>query len=64
MRLVMRLYFAVSTYINLYLRDPKTKEDLVGCRLTERSMSQRKTHLLTIDKTVCEMPLSEAYNHN
>ena len=63
-RLVMRLHFLVHSYINMYVWCPESKQEVVGYRMTERSQATKQSHLLTIDKLVCEMPLSKAFDDN
>ena len=60
--LLMRLHFLVHSYTNLYVWDPDQKAELVGYKMKERSEATKQTHLLTVDKLVCEMPLSRAFN--
>ena len=60
----MRMNFLVHTYINIILWDPVNKVDIVGCRLKERTIVNKKSHLLTIDKIVCEMPLTATFNQD
>lgn len=53
--LAMRLYFAVHTFLNLY-------SETQGYRIDIKNSATKQTHLMTLDKQVLEMPLSEAFN--
>ena len=44
--------------------DIATNSELVGYRMRERSDATRQTHLLTLDKLVCEMPTQLTFNEN
>ena len=60
--LVMRLHFLVSTYLNLYVWDPVTQKVVIGNKIPEsRSLSHKKSHLLTIDKLVAEMHVGDTF---
>lgn len=61
-RVLMRMHFLVHTYINLYVWDPENEAELVGYRMRERSQATKQSHMLTLDKLVCEMPLRESFN--
>ena len=60
----MRLYFQVNTFMNLYLWDPAQKAEVIGSRVREKTLATKKSHLLTIDKLVMQMPLKHAYNQD
>ena len=58
----MRLHFIVDSFVNLYVYDTESKQEVVGYRMRERSNATKQSHLLTLDKLVCEMPLSKAFD--
>lgn len=55
----MRLYFCISTHLNMYIRNKETKEIVVGEYLKERTIGTRRSHLITVDKIVAEMKTIE-----
>ena len=59
---MMRLHFLVHSFINIYVWDPVQKTEVLGYKMTNRNISTKQSHLLTIDKLVCEMPLGETFN--
>ena len=60
--LIMRLHFLVTSYIDLYLWCPQTKQvvlgnpDLTGA---SRNVAHKKSHIMTIDKAVAEMHVGD-----
>ena len=54
--LMMRLQFLVSTYLEVYVWDPKERKVVLGNPLMEgnhsRTVANRKSHLMTVDKLV------------
>jgi hypothetical protein len=62
----MRLHFLVSSYLNIYLWDPVKEEALVGNTLLgggggERSIADKKCHLMTVDKLVAKMRVGDTF---
>ena len=54
---LMRLHFLVHTFINMYVLDHESGQPKVGYKMTERNAATKQTHLLTLDKIVCTMPV-------
>ena len=61
--LVMRLHFLVSSYLNIYVQSKKTKEVVFGYSLGDRprTIADKRSHLMTVDKVVAEMHVSDAF---
>jgi hypothetical protein len=59
----MRLHFLVSTYLNLYIWDPITKNPVLGNPILNKrpSISDKKSHLITFDKLVAEMYVGDTF---
>jgi hypothetical protein len=51
--LVMRLYFVVHSFINLYVT--QGEQEITGHKINERNMATKQSHLVTLDKPVLEM---------
>ena len=62
--LMVRLHFAVHSFINLYVWDQQKEEEVLGCRTKERNRSTKQTHFLTLDKKICEFPLGSSFKDN
>lgn len=50
----MRLYFVIGTHLNIYIEDQNTGKAIVGQPLGKRTIGNRKSHLMTVDKIVGE----------
>ena len=58
----MRLHFLVTTYIDLYLWCPETKQVVLGNPSDgTRGIQNKKTHLMTVDKAVAEMHVGDTF---
>ena len=62
--LMMRLHFMVHTFLNVYVWDPESKAEVFGYRINERNMSTKQSHMMTVDKLVCKLPLGQAFNQS
>ena len=54
-QLVVRLHFAVHSFINLYVWDPKKEEEVLGWKIKQINPSTKQSHFLTLDKILCEI---------
>jgi len=57
----MRLHFLVTSFLNLYIWDPASKQVVVGRQLprSNKSIVDKQSHTLVIDKLVAEMHLGD-----
>jgi hypothetical protein len=70
--LVMRLHFLVTSYLNLYLEDKKSKEVILGHSLSQEGLkhpygarwwtvADKRCHLMTVDKVVAHMHVGDTF---
>ena len=57
--ILLRLHFVVHSFINLYVEDPVTRKEVAGQKLTTINQSTTQSHLLTLDKKVCQFNLKK-----
>ncbi len=58
----MRLHFLVTTFLNMYVYDPRTKEVVLGHPLQgNRSIAEKKSHFMTVDKIVAKMHVGDTF---
>ena len=48
----------------MYVWDSENKAELIGYRMREKTDATKQTHLLTIDKLICEMPLVKSFSQD
>ncbi len=61
--LMMRCYFLVTTFLNLYVTDTLTGEVVIGNTLKHidrSSLAHKKSHLMVVDKKVAEIYLADS----
>ena len=57
--ILMRFHFIVHSFINFYVWDPKLQQEVIGLKTRTRNASTKQSHFITLDKKVCEVPLSQ-----
>ncbi len=58
----MRLHFLVTSYLNMYVWDLEKKECVLGSVVGQsKNMSDKKCHLMTVDKLVAQMHVGDTF---
>lgn len=55
----MRLHFVVTSYLNLTVCSPS--QVVLGHPVKSRTLSEKRSHLMTVDKLVAEMKVGDAF---
>ncbi|CDW81354.1 UNKNOWN [Stylonychia lemnae] len=58
--LMMRMHLLVSSYLNLYVEDPNSLNQVIGNKITQFSEENMKSHTMIVDKKVAELYLGDA----
>lgn len=56
----MRLHFLVTSYLNLYVWDPRSNDFVIGSKHPyPKTIANKQSHLMTVDKLVAELHVGD-----